>query len=154
MWPEAPRRGRKALPGRRGHRKEKFLAENFPRKPKILFLGEVPIFFLSPKVFGLLNPRPDQIGAAKYHATLLAPNTKSYSYSISHLSESHHNSIKSYGDSGGHVKQTVRCCKKSYLYALLYLVFTTRLFENNLDYFPHKLRIFSKFHSKAKQKIR
>ena len=31
---------------------------------------------------------------------------------------------------------------KSYLYALLYLVYTIRLFENNLGYFLHKLRIF------------
>ena len=32
--------------------------------------------------------------------------------------------------------------RKSYLYALLYLVYTIRLFGNNLGYFLHKLRIF------------
>jgi len=32
--------------------KEKFLGENFPRKPKILFLGGVRFFYLSPEIFG------------------------------------------------------------------------------------------------------
>ena len=32
--------------------------------------------------------------------------------------------------------------RKSYLYALLYLVYIIRLFGNNLGYFLHKLRIF------------
>ena len=35
--------------------------------------------------------------------------------------------------------------RKSYLYVLLYLVYTIRLFGNNLGYFLHKLRFFLNF---------
>ena len=92
--------------------KEKFLGESFLRKPKILFFGGVRFFTYRPKFSALLNLRPNQIGAAKYQATPLPPNTKSYLYSIPHLSRSLHDFIGSHGDSGGHIKQTVCCGKK------------------------------------------
>ena len=38
--------------------KEKFLGENFPRKPKILFLGGVRFFYLSPEIFGPFESPP------------------------------------------------------------------------------------------------
>ena len=38
--------------------KEKFLGENFPRKPKILFLGRVRFFYLSPEIFGPFESPP------------------------------------------------------------------------------------------------
>jgi len=38
--------------------KENFLGENFPRKPKILFLGGVRFFYLSPEIFGPFESPP------------------------------------------------------------------------------------------------
>ena len=143
MWPVALAR-RKSAARPTTPPQGKIFGRNFFEKPKNLVSRRFFFLFfsLSLEIFGLLNLHPNQIGAAKYQATPLPPNTKSYSYSIPHLSKSLHNSIESHGGSSGHVKQTVRCCKKSYLYALLYLVLTIRLFGNNLSYFLHKLRIF------------
>ena len=49
--------------------KEKFLGENFPRKPKILFLGGVRFFYLSPEIFGPFEspPKPNWFSQISGH---------------------------------------------------------------------------------------
>ena len=92
--------------------RKKFSARIFRENRKSCFSAGSGFFTYRPKFSALLNLRPNQIGSAKYQATPLPPNTKSYSYSIPHLSRSLHDFIGSHGDSGGHIKQTVCCGKK------------------------------------------
>jgi len=92
--------------------RKNFSARIFRENRKSCFSAGSGFFTYRPKFSTLLNLRPNQIGAAKYQATPLPPNTKSYSYSIPHLSRSLHDFIGSHGDSGGHIKQTVCCGKK------------------------------------------
>jgi len=100
--------GWKSIP----HPRKNFSARIFWENRKSCFSAGSGFFTYRPKFSALLNLRPNQIGAAKYQATPLPPNTKSYSYSIPHLSRSLHDFIGSHGDSGGHIKQTVCCGKK------------------------------------------
>ena len=92
--------------------RKNFSARIFRENRKSCFSAGSGFFTYRPKFSALLNIRPNQIGAAKYQATPLPPNTKSYSYSIPHLSRSLHDFIGSHDDSGGHIKQTVCCGKK------------------------------------------
>jgi len=92
--------------------RKNFSARIFRENRKFCCSAGSGFFTYRPKFSALLNLRPNQIVAAKYQATPLPPNTKSYSYSIPHLSRSLHDFIGSHGDSGGHIKQTVCCGKK------------------------------------------
>ena len=92
--------------------RKNFSARIFRENRKSCFSAGSGFFTYRLKFSALLNLRPNQIGAAKYQATPLPPNTKSYSYSIPHLSRSLHDFIGIHGDSGGHIKQTVCCGKK------------------------------------------
>jgi len=90
--------------GRDPYARKKKSARIFRENRKSCFSLGSDFFTYRPKFLALLNPHPNQIGAAKYQATPLPSNTKSYSYFIPHLSQSLHNSIGSHGGSGGHIK--------------------------------------------------